>query len=158
MKRTVSFVTLACAFVCIINAQEVVSSAGNTYSGEGYELSWTLGEPVTGTLKEPGHILTQGFHQTNLDVTALDELHLPGFELSVYPNPSHDVVNLKTIGYQHVKFQYKLYGMDGKILFEKTMENNPEEINMLPYAEGSYLLKVTTIKGDPVQTFAIVKK
>jgi hypothetical protein len=158
MQKAIAFFTLALIFISNLNAQEVISSAGDTKSAGGYEVSWTLGESVIETLKGTNNTLTQGFHQTNLNVTALDDLILPGLELSVYPNPVNYVLNLKATGREDIKLKYRLYGIDGRLLFHKKIVNNPEEINMHPYAEGSYLLKVTTIKDDPVQTFKVVKR
>jgi len=158
MKTIVlTFLSLT-ALICITNAQEVISSAGNTYSAGGYEVSWTLGEPVIETIKGTNNTLTQGFHQTNLTVTALDELNLPGLNLSVYPNPVKHILNIKAIGREDIKLQYRIFGIDGRLLFQREIMNNPEEINMLPYAAGSYLLKVSTTGDNPLQTFKIIKR
>jgi len=161
MQKAIAFFTLTFIFITSINAQEaqeVISSAGDTKSAGGYEISWTLGEPVIETLKGTNNTLTQGFHQTNFNVTAPDDLTFPGLELSVYPNPVNYFLNLKATGREDIKLNYRLYAIDGKLLLHKKIMNNPEEINMHPYAEGSYLLKVTTTKDDPVQTFKIVKR
>jgi hypothetical protein len=158
MKTIVlTFLSLT-ALICITNAQEVISSAGNTYSAGGYEVSWTLGEPVIETIKGTNNTLTQGFHQTNIAVTALENLSLPGLELSVYPNPVSHMLNIKATGREDIKLQYRLFGIDGKLLSQKEILNNPEEIDMLPYAGGSYLLKVLSTADNLVQTFKIIKR
>ncbi len=48
-----------------LNAQEVVSTAGESKSNSGYEISWTIGESVINTLSTGNIILTQGFHRRN---------------------------------------------------------------------------------------------
>jgi len=145
-------------FGYLTNAQEVISSAGNTYSDEEHKVSWTLGEPVIKTIKGANNILTQGFHQTNLTVTALDNLNFPGLELSVYPNPVKHILNIKASGSGDIKLQLRLFGIDGKQLLQKEVMNNLEEINMFPYAGGNYLLKISTTGDAPVRIFKIVKR
>jgi hypothetical protein len=158
MKKLVCIIIGLIVCICIINAQQVLSSAGDSYTTGGYEVSWTLGEPVIETLKETNNTLTQGFHQTNITVTALDDLSLPQLELSVYPNPVNHILNIKATGREEIKLQYRIFGIDGRLLLRREIRNNPEEISMLPYAAGSYLLKVTTTSDNPVQTFKIIKR
>jgi hypothetical protein len=160
MKKTVLVIIAFLGCFCIINAQEVVSSAGDSYTAGGYEVSWTLGEPVIETVKSTDNniTLTQGFHQTDITVVAIDDLALQGLDLSVYPNPVNSILNLKATGREDVKLKYSLFGVDGRLLFQREIVNNPEEINMLPYAGGNYLLKVSTAGNDPVRTFKIVKR
>jgi hypothetical protein len=50
--------------------QQVIAIAGNSGSGTGIELSWTIGEPVTATTHGSDFYLTQGFHQSQ-PITAM---------------------------------------------------------------------------------------
>lgn len=141
----------------VLCSQEVISSSGGTVSAGGYEVSWTLGEPVIETFTGTNNILTQGFHQTRLTATALDEIRFPGLELTVYPNPTSYILNIRSTGRDDLKLQYRFFDMDGKLLFMNEMDKNPEELGLLPFAGGNYLLRVETTNGDPIQTFKIVK-
>ena len=142
----------------ILTAQEVISSAGNHAEASGIQISWTLGEPFIETLTGTNNILTQGFHQTNLNVTSIDELKFPGLTLKVYPNPTDYILTIQFEGRIDVKLQYALFDVNGKILLDKKITENPEEINMMRYAAGNYLLSITTIDGAPVQKFKIIKR
>jgi len=75
-----------------VSSQEVVSSAGETQTIPGIEISWTIGEPVIETVSSGSSVLTQGFHQTKLTVTTIDELLFSDLELKVYPNPTSEFV------------------------------------------------------------------
>ncbi len=59
---------------------QVVASGGGYATGGGYSLSYTIGEPVTATLTGGSNILTQGFHQPDLQaiVKMLAKVFLQG--------------------------------------------------------------------------------
>ena len=72
-----------------LQAQEVVTTAGSYGETSSGSLSWTVGEPVIETITDGTNTLTQGFQQSKLTVTAINDLKFPGIELSVYPNPTN---------------------------------------------------------------------
>ena len=157
MKKLL-LIVLFIGCIGILSAQEVVSSAGDSYIAGGYEVSWTLGESVIETVSDGNNILTQGFHQTNLKVTALDELKFPGLELRVYPNPTDYILYIQSRGRTDVKLQYALFDANGKILLDKKIVDNPAKVNMALYAAGNYVLIITIADGASVQEFKIIKK
>ena len=67
-----------------VHAQELVSTAGSYGETSSGSLSWTIGEPVIETITNGTNTLTQGFQQSKLTVTAINELKVSGIELSVY--------------------------------------------------------------------------
>ena len=141
-----------------LSAQQIISSAGDSYIAGGYKVSWTLGEPVIETVLDGNNILTQGFHQTNLSVTSVDELKFPGLTLKVYPNPTDYILYIQTEGRTDVKLQFALFDANGKILFNKKVTENREEVNMKRYAAGNYVLKITIADEAPIQEFKIIKR
>ena len=157
MKKLITIILLTTP-IGIIHAQEVVSSTGESYSYDGYEVSWTLGELVIETVSNETNTLTQGFHQNNLNVTLIDELNLPGLEFKVYPNPADYIIYIQSKGRTDVKLQFVLFDVNGKKLLNKKFIENPTELNMAQYAAGNYFLSITTIDGEPVQKFKIVKR
>ena len=76
----------------VIIAQEVISSGGETQTATGYEICWTLGEPVIETYMPGTYILTQGFHQSRLTATPISEILYTEIELKVFPNPALDFI------------------------------------------------------------------
>ncbi len=138
--------------------QSVISSAGASASGGGVQLSWTVGEPVIATLAAGGHILTQGFHQSKLTITALEPIAFPGLELTVYPNPVSSTLRLDITGERPEELFLSLFNMEGKALLTRPVEALPELINMELYTPGSYLLKVYRGQGQSLGTFTIVKR
>ena len=138
------------------NAQEVVASAGETQKAADIELSWTLGETIIETAESGSSVLTQGFHQSKLVVTALDDI-IANFEVKVYPNPTSDfvIVNLDATKYDT---QYALFDFSGKLLRQHPISETETRLDMIRYASGTYILKLLDDNSLPLQSFKIVKR
>jgi len=142
-----------------LKAQEVVSSGGKTQAAAEYELSWTVGEAVTATVSDGTNTLTQGFHQSELIITAIGELLNSDLVLKVYPNPTQDFVNIhfsKLI--DETSYSYSLFDLNGKLLEQKNITTNDVKLSIARFAEGSYLLKLSGENHQPLQSFKIVKR
>ncbi len=154
-KPIIAFLFLI--FFQVAVAQEVVSSAGTTQQAAGYEISWTLGEAVIETFTSGSDILTQGFHQTKLVVTAIDKPGLLISELKVYPNPTSDFVMIHFNSELPDK-QYSLFDMTGKMLEFNSIPETDTKIDVSSLASGTYLLHIIANKTNHIQSFKIVKK
>ena len=144
-------------FSTVLSAQEVISSSGATQSVLGYEVSWTIGEPITETVTNGTTILTQGFQQSKLTVTAVSELLNSEIKLKVFPNPTNDFVLIqfnKTIE----NSDYTLFNLTGKILKSKQINSTETRLDLSNYASGQYILKLTKNSTQPLQTFKIIKR
>jgi hypothetical protein len=164
MRKRIGFFLVILNCCCLCLAQQVISTSGD-HSGNGTaQLSWAIGEPVISTLSSGSNILTQGMHQGKLLIDAVEELILPGFEISAFPNPASEVVNLK-VAYlpttrpdiQRKEISYQLFDMNGKALAEKRIESTETVIRMNGYAPSTYFLKVRIDKKS-VKTFKITKQ
>lgn len=155
MKKDILLIILLFS-ASLISAQEVVSSAGETQSVAGYEVSWTIGETVVETGSDGANTITQGFHQTKLIVTALDELGLTGNQIKVFPNPTQDyvVVQLKEFIENSSVF---LFDFNGKMLKEERITSTSTKLNLGSYASGTYILRLRK-ESELLQTFKIVKR
>jgi hypothetical protein len=139
------------------DAQQVVSSSGNTSSAAGYIVDWTLGEPVIETISGSNHILTQGMHQTKLLVTAISEMELHGLEVKVFPNPTGRFLKLEIIQTGNEQFFYEISDITGRKSVRKEMQANTEEIDMDSFVSGIYLLNVVSQNHKNVKVFKIIK-
>jgi hypothetical protein len=155
-------IILNCCGLC--QAQQVISSSGDHSVNGTAQLSWAAGEPVISTLSSVSNILTQGMHQGKLLINAVEELVLPGLEISAFPNPASEVVNLK-VAYlpttrpdiRRMEISYQLFDMNGKVLVEKQIKSTETVIWMNSYAPSTYFLKVMIDKKS-VKTFKITKQ
>lgn len=74
----------------------VVASAGANASNSDISISWTMGEPAFTTLgNDQGFMITQGFQQGDLFLTAIDEIENDmSLSIKVYPNPTKSTFNI----------------------------------------------------------------
>ncbi len=157
MKR-VELLLVALFFIILnSNGQEVVASSGNHFSNNEIQISWTLGEPVIQTLSNNNVLLTQGFHQAKLTVTAIEELDDLLMQISAYPNPTSNILKLSVKNSGKEELHYTLYTLDGKMLMQKQIESDLSEISMMNYVSAIYFLKVTS-NNSTLKTFKIIKQ
>jgi hypothetical protein len=160
INKTLLFFVLLLPFgrgVGQLYAQEVISSNGGSYKGSAVQVDWTIGEPVISTLTSGTNILTQGFHQSNLTVTAVDQPAISPITLKVYPNPVSEQLLLETGKGEKQRFSLKLFDITGKLLLQQAVKQSVETVNMQVYVPGNYLLMVFAEDGRPIQTFKVVK-
>ncbi|OGM08838.1 hypothetical protein A2Z67_02415 [Candidatus Woesebacteria bacterium RBG_13_36_22] len=163
MKYSSSILYFICSFFItssfteILKAQNIVSTAGDHFKNNTAQLSWTVGEVTIETLSGTSNILTQGFHQTNLIATAINEILDLGFEIKAYPNPTQDYLILKISKDKLNGMQYKLYDMQGKLLHHKLIEESETEISFKDLVPSTYLIKVIEMNKE-LKTFMIVKQ
>nr|WP_319273079.1 T9SS type A sorting domain-containing protein [uncultured Draconibacterium sp.] len=137
-------------------SQELVSSSGNEFKNDQLQISWSMGEPVIETFEGSSTQLTQGFHQSNLVITTVEEIPGIDFMLTAFPNPVVNYLTLKTDYNQVNQLRYILYDSEGSMLLQADVLSDESEIPMHKYVPASYFLKI--IKEDtPLKTFKIIK-
>lgn len=136
---------------------EVTASAGEHFAGANAQLSWTIGELMVETYMMGSSQLTQGFHQTNLIVTAVGDI-AESFQVSVFPNPTIDVLNIK---WSEVSgpLTLSLYDVTGKqLLSQQALDQTMSKtVDLSTYAAGSYFLQLINQESKTIKTFKILK-
>lgn len=89
--------------------------------------------------------------QSNEIITDLKEESISQ-SISIYPNPVTNILTFNTTDNRKVT-QVKLYSMDGKIILDKTIENN--QIDLSNLLQGTYILKTDF---DNSINFKIIKR
>lgn len=156
MKISIIFTLLLLAKMAV--AQSVVSTAGAAAAIPGYQLSWTIGEPVISTFTGSSQILTQGFHQSQLIVTSLRDFQVPGVKLTLYPNPVSEIIFVKSEGNNENNLKYLFLSAEGRLLQEGKIESNLQAVNLQNYPSGSYLLRIVKNNGEQIQVFKVIKQ
>lgn len=158
MKNYLQTILFILVFSAGTTAQQVVSSAGEQQSASEVQISWTLGEPVITTTNNSQYILTQGFQQSKLVVTAIKEISFPQLSIKAYPNPTSEYLNLELSEPVNENLEISMFDVNGKLLMKKKMVANKQKIKMKSFAAGSYLLKIATSDNLSYSTFKILKK
>jgi hypothetical protein len=76
--------------------------------------------------------------------------------LSAYPNPTHELLNLRVGNYKQEKLSYKLFDFQGKVISEASMLSEETTIEMKQLPVATYFVEVHN-EGKKVQTFKIIK-
>jgi hypothetical protein len=137
-----------------VSSQEVIASQGNSYSNSSVSIDFTIGEVVIATLNNTGNTLTQGFHQTNLTVLAIDDFDI-NYQARVFPNPTQDLLQVEIQNFEGLN--YKMYDIQGRQLSQQKINSLNTSINTTPYAKGLYLLVILNENNQLLKTYRIIK-
>ena len=136
---------------------ELVSSAGESFNNSTYQLDWSVGECVTATHTTNEFIITQGFHQDRYVITtAIQNLQNAIINISVFPNPTTDIISLQIENSKTKNLQYTLTDISGKILQNKEIESNIEQLDFSTFTNGIYFLTVKQ-ENQIIKSLKIVK-
>ncbi len=137
-------------------AQDVITSSSGYYETTTISLSWTIGELAVETYANDNIILTQGFNQGNLIITGITEDLLPGFNITVYPNPVKDIINIRTIADNPVRMTAELYNLSGRRLTSELIHNGNSQIDIEKLPESEYILRIHANK-QVIKSLKIIK-
>ena len=160
-KITISS-TLILSLICIeLQAQEIIPTTGGNASGSGGSASYTVGQVVYTTNNGANGSVAQGIQQPYeiSVVSGVDETESINLILSVYPNPTTDILTLKIESSATQSIQamsYQLYDISGKLLENKKIDGSETSIGMSKLEPSIYFLKVTD-NNKSVKTFKIIK-
>ena len=138
----------------IVSAQEVVSTQGDSYSNASGSIDFTLGEVIIATETDGTNDLTQGFHQTNWNFLGVEN-HTPNYEATIFPNPTEDVLNIRTSTFENVT--YTLYDAQGKLVMQDIFSAEQTPIQVSQLAPGSYSLTLNN-ETQNLKTFKLIKQ
>lgn len=136
---------------------EVIASAGEHYDNGSVQLSWTLGEVMIDTYDNGTNILTQGFHQTELTVTSIEET-LSDVRMNLFPNPTSEYLNIE-LGNNEKDINLQLYDMSGKLIHQDVINayDTKYVLPMQSIATGKYLVQMQSEDGKLNTTHQVVK-
>lgn len=137
-----------------VNAQQVISTQGNSYSNASHTIDYTIGETVTATVSNGSNDLTQGFHQTNVVITNVEDLDA-NILVNIFPNPTSDFVNLSVEKFEGLTLQ--IYDAAGKLVEQTELSQSLTSFKVSHYSNGTYLLTLTHKKDKKVKAYKIIK-
>jgi hypothetical protein len=152
MKKT-AFVLFSLFATISVSAQEVVSTQGDSYSNTSGSIDFTVGEVVINTGTDGSNSITQGFHQSNWSLVGVVD-HDLSYEAIVFPNPTEDILNIRTHAFENV--MYSLYDAQGKLIIQNKLSAEQTLIQVSHLAAGSYSL-ILNNKIQKLKTFKLVK-
>jgi hypothetical protein len=160
MKNRKIIFSILCLFFGFtqIQAQQTLAIAGGNATGSGGSASYTLGQVVYTTKSGNSTTVTEGVQQPyEISVLATESVERIEIQLSAYPNPTNDLLQLKIENYKTADVIYQLYSLNGVLLDSQKGMGNETTIQMRNYPTAVYLLKVTE-NNKSLKTFQIIKK
>ena len=141
------------------NAQEAIVASGGDASGTGGSVSYTVGQVAYTTASGTGGSVAAGVQQPyEISVTtAIENTEDILLEFSAYPNPTTDVLKLRTGERDFESISYRLFDMNGKLIKAGQITDPETSVDMQNLAPSVYFIKV--IQNDKeIKTFKIIKK
>ena len=152
MKKLLLFGALALSSVTY--AQEIVSTQGDSYTNGSGSIDFTIGEVVINTVTDGTNDLTLGFHQTNWNFLGVEDF-APNYEAIIFPNPTEDVLNIRTSAFENVT--YTLYDAQGKLVMQDKLSAEQTPIQVSQLAPGSYSITLNN-ETQILKTFKLIKQ
>ncbi|NBC82732.1 MAG: T9SS type A sorting domain-containing protein [Bacteroidetes bacterium] len=157
----IAFMSVATVIKCQSYDLMVLANTGAVYPGGQYSSDVTLGEPVTGFVKNSFFSAQQGFHifQNMDDENNTEVQNNALLRLRIYPVPFQSKLTLEgNMDFEHT-FMVQIQDVTGKVVFAKRFSTHLNKITIrdvknLP--KGYYTLKVTDSQNSIVKQ--IIKK
>jgi len=160
MKATITII-LVCFFMDVgIYAQNIhqsISASGGNASGSGGKSSYSVGQTVYN--RKTGHngIVSEGVQQPyEISIVTGKEILDITLSVSVYPNPTTDVLTLSISEINSATLYFQLSDINGKVIENKKITDLNSLINFNPLSKGVYMLRIFQ-KRKQLKTFKIIK-
>lgn len=141
----------------------VIGTTGGQATSASYQLEFTAGESVVGTVETGTLILNQGFNQTNPPYNTAIEPAPIDVSYRLFPNPTTDWINVELIMSEAVGVTVSFTDLNGRSIpvaaqswAPSTIVEGRWDLSGLP--TGMYLMTVNTDSGELVKTFRINKR
>ena len=151
MKNAIILLFLTSTLTTV--AQEIVATQGDSYHDTSIQIDFTIGEIIINSESNGVNTLTQGFHQTNWNFVGV-ETHSTGYEATIFPNPTSEILNIRTSTFENVK--YTLYNAQGKLILQGKLTADQTPIIVGQLRTGKYSL-ILDSKSQKLKTFKLIK-
>lgn len=158
-QKQISFTVLLLLTMGItaLQAQQSGNAAGGNATGAGGSASYSVGQVAYTYVSGTSGSSNQGVQQPyEFFVTGIDEHKDITLVMSVFPNPTQSIVNLKVenTDFDHLTFQ--VYDIAGKLLLNEKVTNTITPVAMQAFGAGTYFLTVADHQTS-LKKFTIIK-
>ena len=142
-----------------LEAQEVIPASAGNASGSVGSVNYAIGQVFYTSVKGSNGSVNQGVQQP-YEITVISgiiENSNNRLSISVFPNPSTDILTLKIENIDLKDLSYQLFDSKGTLLLSDKIIGNQSNINLFSLTSGIYLLKVFD-RRYTIKVFQIIKK
>lgn len=172
MKNTYTFMAVFLISFCLpaislfaqTHTPATLNVAGGTNTINGQVFEYSIGEmALVHTATATNIVVTQGILQPGEIGTGISDHRLTDGQISVYPNPVDDILNVDANLLSGGSLQLQLFDLNGKLVSQKQVAINSGKENtnlsLSHFAAGSYILNAVFKTGNEYyhQNFKIQK-
>lgn len=141
-----------------LKAQETVAAAGGSARGGTGSAEYTVGQPVYSYIAGSEGSINEGVQQPwEIQViTGLEDTKDFLLSIAAYPNPTSDLLILKTEKKDIDDLHFQLYNTNGQLLVDQAITGSTTLVHLLHYTSAVYILKISA-NQDVLKTFQIIK-
>lgn len=151
MRHLILFLLALISFANLASGQalKLVSTSGTYTETASGSVSWSVGEVMIVTAVSGANDVTQGFHNSNIWVTGVEEL--VELNISVYPNPTCELVNIEA----PLESILSIYDMEGRLISTHFLNETNHQIDVSEFSRGVYNLSFRT-KDSAIKTVKLI--
>ncbi len=126
LRLFLALALLACPPIPGLQAQTAVTAAEGNTPGGGGTFSYTVGHIFYTTISSVNHSFAQGVQQP-YEISVLTGTEKAGdisLNIILYLNPASDIICLKTGDYETNRLRYRLYGINGRLLLTRKVDDD----------------------------------
>ena len=120
----------------------VVGSGGETFTGNGLSLDFTVGEIMTESISTTGLLLTQGFLQGPDRNTGIEENLIEEKNIVVYPNPAVNRLYILYNDEETKPVSADIKDLQGRLVLRTDGGINPLYLNLEKLTPGFYTVSI----------------
>jgi len=140
----------------VLQAQNSINTTGKTASDIGGTVSWSVGQIVYKMHSGPDGSVAEGV-QHPYEISVVDGIESAiDLQLTVYPNPTFENIEIEAKNYNVQSLRYRLYNMNGLLLKTEKIIGSRAKISMQHYLPATYLLIVFN-ENRALKTYKIIK-
>jgi len=139
----------------IIQVKSSIDSGGAMAQNSGLQMLFTIGEVVVqennvGTLQ-----ISEGFISPEIMTSLGIEDFTSSLKVEIFPNPTSDFLNLNFE--KESNYSIGIYNMNGKLIFDKTITNIENQINISQMTSGIYNIIIFDSIGKIYANVKLIK-
>ncbi len=140
-----------------IHAQQTTIASGKSISSINGNLSYSIGQISFTTISNPTGAISQGVQQPfEIYTLGTNDFQNISLKMSIYPNPTTTIVNLKINDLDSNSFEYQLFDLTGKQILNKKISQIETQIPLENLPTTTYFLYVSD-NNKIIKSFKIIK-
>ncbi len=139
-------------------AQNSINATGGTTSGDGGSVTYSVGQVFYTTYSSDNGAVSEGVQKPYeiYGVIAIKETEGIDLNVSTYPNPTTDILQLKIDNNELENVAYQLFDVSGNLLKMSDINGSIKQIDMSSYQSGIYFIKIIS-ENQSIKEFKIIK-